>query len=399
MQSYNNTHTSTSKQSISYNEPVAVATAVCPTAPSVAFDALRPSASSKNRERLNEKQVMQLVKQGFTPSLARSLDRAKDAFALRIWIVDNSGSMREADGHRIVDDMMGNANSIRFVDCTRWEEIRSTVEYHMQLASLIKAPTRFRMLNPARDFETAGGLITELSIGMNGDLPFEADDKMAQLRRIQPEGSTPLTQHMREIREELIAMAPELRQTGQRVSIVIATDGLPTNETGQGGDFEKRRFVEALRLLEGLPVWLVIRLCTDEDDVVDFYNDLDHMLELSIDVLDDFTAEAKEIYEVNPWINYALPLHRIREFGTPERLFDLIDERAFTRSEVQSYCNILFSTSSMDGAPDAAADWKGFLVIVSKLSKSEGDRWNPVKRRRKQLISVKKLGGRRGFCS
>ena len=58
--------------------------------------------------------------------------------------------------------------------------------------------------------------------------------------------------------------------------------------------------VESLRMLEGLPVWVVIRLCTDEEDVVDFYNQLDELLELSIDVLDDFIGESEEVFEHNP---------------------------------------------------------------------------------------------------
>jgi hypothetical protein len=66
------------------------------------------------------------------------------------------------------------------------------------------------------------------------------------------------------------------------VVIVLATDGMPTDERGISNDSVKNQFVNTLRSLEGLPVWLVIRLCTDDDTVVQYYNSLDDQLELSM---------------------------------------------------------------------------------------------------------------------
>ena len=79
-----------------------------------------------------------------------------------------------------------------------------------------------------------------------------------------------LCPNVTEIHREVKALAPALRQNGQRIVIVVATDGLPTDECGYGGEVHQKEFVEALRLLEGLPVWVVIRLCTDEERVVNF---------------------------------------------------------------------------------------------------------------------------------
>ena len=105
------------------------------------------------------------------------------------------------------------------------------------------------------------------------------------IRKARPGGCTPLTDHILGINSEVEAMLPELRSRGQKVAVVIATDGLPTDDQGYGGKAHQDQFVSALRTLEGLPVWLVIRLCTDEEDVVNFYNDLDQLLELSMEVL------------------------------------------------------------------------------------------------------------------
>lgn len=108
------------------------------------------------------------------------------------------------------------------------------------------------------------------------------------------------------------------------MAIIIATDGLPTDAEGYGGGEVLNEFVQALKSLEGLPVWLVIRLCTDEKKVTSFYNSLDEQLELSLEVLDDFLGEAREVNRFNKWLNYALPLHRCRELGYHDRLLDLI---------------------------------------------------------------------------
>lgn len=143
------------------------------------------------------------------------------------------------------------------------------------------------------------------------------------IRKARPGGCTPLTDHIMAIHTEVEGMSPQLRAHGQKVAIVIATDGLPTDERGYGGHAHQEQFVSALRMLEGYPVWVVIRLCTDEEDVVAFYNDLDNQLELSMEVLDDFCGEAEEVHEHNPWLNYALPLHRMREMGFHDRVFDM----------------------------------------------------------------------------
>ena len=51
--------------------------------------------------------------------------------------------MNKPDGHRLVDTM--DSSTVKFVDCTRWEEIRECVNYHIKAAHLLNAPTTFRV--------------------------------------------------------------------------------------------------------------------------------------------------------------------------------------------------------------------------------------------------------------
>ncbi len=134
----------------------------------------------------------------------------------------------------------------------------------------------------------------------------------------------------------------------------------------------------------------MIRLCTDEDNVTEFYNQLDGMLELSLEVLDDFLGESKEVQTHNPWLNYALPMHRCRELGYHDRLFDLVDERPLTRGELRDFCVLLFGVE-FESVPDPVVDWTEFISFVSDRLNQELPQWHPLKNKVKPWISVKKL--------
>jgi Mg-chelatase subunit ChlD len=337
--------------------------------------------------RLLDREINSLQDQGFPRGLAKTLSETNEAFPLRIWVVDNSGSMRMSDGHKIVET--SKSKDVKLVQCTRWSEIQQTVEYHAQMAHLLQAPTIFRLLNdPGRVVGPQ-----QFSIGENG--PTNIDNELTialrTIKSVSPGGVTPLSEHIRDIRENIKALLPTLRHDGTQVVVVLATDGLPTDIHGRCDNNTKREFTESLRSLEGLPIWIVIRLCTDEDEVVEFYNDLDQQLELSIEVLDDFSQEAKEVCTHNPWLNYALPLHRCREMGYQNRLFDILDERRLGLDELRDFFILLFGVEHFDGVPDPQADWKGFLKSISNIVKKEKDEWNPVTRRLGPWVDVKKL--------
>jgi Mg-chelatase subunit ChlD len=337
--------------------------------------------------KLSDNEILALQEQGFTRGLAKSLTINSAAFPLRIWVVDNSGSMSTTDGHRIVET--ANRKDLKLVDCTRWSEIQQTVEYHARMAHLLKSPTVFRLLNdPGRVVGPQ-----QFSIGENGAESID-DDLALALQTISdasPRGVTPLTEHVREIRANISSMSESLQQEGTRVAIILVTDGLPTDSQGRCDANTKSDFVESLRSLLTLPVWIVIRLCTDEKDAVEFYNNLDKQLEADIEVLDDFTQEAKEVSTKNDWLNYALPIHRCREMGYHSRLLDLLDEKPLSPGELREFLFLLFGAEYFDGVPDPQADWKGFIKHISNLVDKENKQWNPLTKKMAPWINLKKL--------
>jgi len=347
----------------------------------------------KDSRGLNQEHVRLLKTQGFSTGLAIALSKNALAYDHRIWIVDNSGSMQISDGHRV----MVNENEYRIVESTRWEEIQDTVKYHAQMAALLDSPTIFKLLN------NPGSSVgpQQFSVAESGDANSSNDIKIAMqvMSNARPGGVTPLTRHIHDIKKAMEQMTPQLRADGKKVAIIIATDGLPTDEQGYGGEMANEDFVRALRSLEGLPVWIVVRLCTDQDSVTEFYNGLDAKLELSLEVLDDFMGEATEVAKCNSWLNYALPIHRSRELGYHDRLFDLIDERRLTISEMRDFCQFLVGT---DALPDPSVDFDLFATQLNQALTNERFQWNPIKRRMMPWINMKKLNkvyGKKKNCS
>jgi len=355
---------------------------------------MEAAASHSSNEPLSASTISTLREQGYTLGLAQALEKNKLAFSKAIWIVDNSGSMQTRDGQRIIPDKRA---GYKFVSSTRWAEMVETVDYHAQLAALVQAPTTFRLLNdPGR---VAGP--QQFSVADKGVSSIDNDLAVAQqtMCNAQPGGVTPLIQHLHEIRSEIAAMDPQLRASGTKVAIILATDGLPTDTQGYHNSSVKHQFDQALRQLEGLPVWIVVRLCTDEDAVVEYYNNLDSQLEMSLEVLDDVVAEAKEVCEQNPWLTYGLPLHRMREMGFYHRIFDLLDERKLSKGELRDFFRLLFG-SAFDEAADPEVDWKAFVGLIESLQEKEHKVWNPITKRMAPWVDIKRLNrefGHGGF--
>merc|ERR1712038_1817152 len=72
-------------------------------APPVAMPVPSDGIGPEVRKGVTEYQIQSLIEQGYSRGLAKMLGDSLDVFPLRIWIVDNSGSMSHNDGHRFVE--------------------------------------------------------------------------------------------------------------------------------------------------------------------------------------------------------------------------------------------------------------------------------------------------------
>lgn len=259
----------------------------------------------------------------------------------------------------------------RMVHSTRWGELTDAIRFHAGLVHAAEVPCEFRLLNDH----------PPVTIGVGGDGGDAAYEQFLGILDRSPTGGTPLCHHIREVTKEIGALATSLRANGHKAVVIIATDG----ESSDGD------LAQAMAPLQNLPVWVVVRLCTDEDKVVNYWNSIDSQLELDMDVLDDLKGESLEVYQNgNNWLTYAEPLHRLREFGSPLRELDLIDEAKLSSEQMRAVIASILGGNAAD-YPHPDVDYKTFHAHVHSLNAREAKVYNPRSGKMCMWINEKNL--------
>jgi hypothetical protein len=176
-------------------------------------------STASTTARLTDSMIREFSDQGYPQGLMNTFIEAKKTFPLRIWIVDNSGSMTFNDGSRIVEEKDRKIRVVR--GCSRWSEMQQTVEYHARIAASIEAPTVFRMLNdPGANVGPQ-----ELTIAVNSlerhSIENDLQVALSTISKAMPGGVTPLTQHIWDIRATVQSVESHLRSTGTKIAIII----------------------------------------------------------------------------------------------------------------------------------------------------------------------------------
>eukprot|EP00581_Thalassiosira_minuscula_P008392 CAMPEP_0183708582 /NCGR_PEP_ID=MMETSP0737-20130205/4849_1 /TAXON_ID=385413 /ORGANISM="Thalassiosira miniscula, Strain CCMP1093" /LENGTH=516 /DNA_ID=CAMNT_0025936477 /DNA_START=157 /DNA_END=1707 /DNA_ORIENTATION=- len=318
----------------------------------------------------------------------------------RVWLCDNSSRMKVRDSHigKRGDDGRGRPTIERADDVSRWDELRDCVEFHAKMATRVWIPTKVWLVNDPDSYggEWKHSQRIPLCSGTPADLSSELDYMKKVLRNCELDQSRcPLRYCIRSLAKGLGQEAESLAARGRHVTLVICTQGRPTTREGETGSRMLWDLQDELMSLSRMPVKIILRLCTDNEEVRDMYNTLDGKLD-SMDVLDDWWGEAMEVYLHNPWLTYSVGIHRLRESGLAPDLMDDLDERPLDLDELHEFCKVMFlANNDPILLPHPQRDWKGFCHGISKLNAREKTQWNPIKKKMMPWISLQKLDAMR----
>ena len=301
---------------------------------------------------------------------AKTILDSKESVAFRFVVVDNSRSMLKRDGHRLVSDRSGSA---KFEECSRWEEVTSSMGVIVSHADAAGTPMEIRLLNKAQP----------VIVGQTANAGGANLEAVRAMLATEPSGLTPVCKQIREVIDRIRSMEAELTASNKIALLIIITDGESTD--GNVSDM--------LKPLEGLPLQIIIRMCTDEMEVSEYWHNINASLDLDMRVLDDVEAEAVEVVSNNPWLTYGEPLHRAREFGVQLGAIDVLEERQLSKVEIKSVAEVLLAAPGSDQAPlpDPEADWETFVQSVATAQHDLPLVYCPVNKQQRSWINVLEL--------
>jgi len=290
----------------------------------------------------------------------------------RYYVVDDSTSMSTEDGRRIIFSESHTGDAFH-VGCSRWRELEDELRFQAGLVHASNMEADFKLLNGHRYHLPKEGAVGYANLMASFEDP--------------PSGATPLCRVLTEIIDEIERDAPALWEARRKAYIVIFTDGLASDG----------ELLNVLTRVSMLPVWLVVRLSTNEDAVVDYWRGLDRRMVLDMDVLSSPYHESIDVHGANAWLSYNYFLHRAREFGITLREVDELHDTPLTTNQLRTFASIILGIPrDLVPAPEQheGRDFCHFVEerqqhmpepVVHNLFKREARAWFDVEILKKKL--------------
>ena len=240
------------------------------------------SAERTSRIETPEKSLSHyLTKLALPHGLLSTVLRNYQSCEKRYWYIDNSASMKTRDSRLMGDSL----ESVQVA--SRWEELCECVCFHAKFSAKCGLTTTFFLMNPPS--LSAGPHQFSVSRSQS-----EIDEEKRIMTAATPKASSsPLIQCVSDFKKLISSEASQLSSKGKHVTLVMCTQGLPTDQTGAAELAALRQFKHSIYALSKLPVKIVIRLCTDDEKTMRVYNALDNRLD-NVDVLDDYWGEVSQ---------------------------------------------------------------------------------------------------------
>lgn len=367
-----------------------------------------------SRRRTHQERIGILQSQGFPTGLASLMLQHAVDLPLRIFLIDNSGTMHRNDARLVSQSSSG---VVQTVGCTRWEAVTPTIIWHAEMAAWRQTPMAVRLLHDP------GMNVGPQQLGISASKHYSSREEVERLKDLlrasRPNGATcPLNVHMKELLPSISAVAPKLVRQGRRVFLCICTDRIPTDSVGTENPQVIQDFLSTLGKLLEWPVQVVFRLSTKDERVTQFYMNLiaksrpeqpDHVFpnlgfdETSTDtgdvsnvcehlqVLDDYVSECERVQERNPWLNYGYPLHLCREEGICFKSIEALSQRRLRRNEALQVVGCLFDQNISDNISSNETQLHAVRRRIEDLNSQSGVLWNPVKKKFVHWIDLKIL--------
>lgn len=281
-----------------------------------------------------------------------------------VYVVDNSVSMDKYDGKIFLEDKTGKITKIQGV--SRWDEAKYKTMKCAQYNIDRGMKSGYYLLNPKNIYGSKWEEdIDCIHIDPEKD---NTKDKLDILEKILLDsgnirGCTPLGKITQHFKNSIHTFINSDNYQHIPICLNFITDGLPDSASS---------FESQLRhLSKNYNIFLVINLTTEDDSIVEYYNDLDKKLgtELSgMDVIDDLESEQLEVIKAgNTFVTYSNAIHICRMAGCYSVVSDLLDEEKLGIFYANKLCRELLDPSSKQ-LPQWSEDREKYLVKLKELN-------------------------------